>query len=338
MSEVFVLIITRTPLRISFFGGGTDFPDYYEKNGGAVLSATIDKYQYITCRKLMPYWEHKHQFRYGSMYETANNFDEIRHPSIRETMRFLDVDYGLDLHYSTDVPARSGMGSSSAFTVGLLNALYGMKGKMANKRKLAVEAIHVERNLIGEVVGVQDQIAASFGGLNYITFNQIVNGGSFFVHPVTISAERKRELERHLVLIFSGFQRFASDIEKDKVKNFGSNKKSLEQMTAITDEALEILTSDSDICEFGRLLNKTWEIKKSLSGKVSSNELDNLYETGLRNGAVGGKLLGAGGGGFMLFFCEPSKQQQLIESLNNYLHISFNFEDNGSQVIYYREE
>ena len=166
------MIITRTPLRISFFGGGTDFPDFYEKNGGAVLSTTIDKYQYITCRKLMPYWEHKHQFRYGSAYETVNEFDEIKHPSIRETMKFFDVNYGLDLHYSTDVPARSGMGSSSAFTVGLVNALYGMQGKMANKRKLAVDAIHIERDLIGEVVGIQDQVAAAFGGLNYIEFKK----------------------------------------------------------------------------------------------------------------------------------------------------------------------
>ena len=329
------MIITRTPLRISFFGGGTDFPDYYEEHGGAVLSSTIDKYQYITCRKLMPYWEYKHQFRYGSAYESANEFDEINHPSIRETLKYFNLDYGLDLTYNTDVPARSGMGSSSAFTVGLVNALYGMSGKMANKRKLAVDAIHIERDLIGEVVGVQDQIAAAFGGLNHITFSK---GGGFFVHPVTISGERKKELERHLVLIFSGFQRFAVDIEKEKVKNFHSKINSLKKMSEMVEEALEILTSGVDILEFGRLLNKAWEYKKSLSGKVSNNELDKMYETGLANGAVGGKLLGAGGGGFMLFFCEPSKQAQLIDSLKNYLHISFNFEDNGSQVIYYREE
>ena len=329
------MIITRTPLRISFFGGGTDFPSYYEEHGGAVLSTTIDKYQYITCRKLMPYWDYKHQFRYGSAYEAVNTFDEIKHPSIRETLRFFNLNYGLDLTYNTDVPARSGMGSSSAFTVGLVNALYGMNGKMANKRKLAVDAIHIERDMIGEVVGVQDQIAAAFGGFNHITFRK---GGGFFVHPVTITQARKLELERHLVLIFSGFQRFAVDIEKDKVSNFSKKQSSLEQMTEMVDEALEILTGDSDILEFGKLLNKAWELKKSLSGKVSTNELDKMYEIGLKNGAVGGKLLGAGGGGFMLFFCEPSKQGNLIDSLKNYLHITFHFEDNGSQVIYYREE
>ena len=332
------MIITRTPLRISFFGGGTDFPDYFNEHGGTVLSTTIDKYQYITCRKLMPYWKYKHQFHYGSAYEEVNELDEIRHPSIRETMRFFNLNYGLDMHYSTDIPARSGMGSSSAFTVGLVNALYGMEGKMTNKRKLAVDAIHIERDMIGEIVGVQDQIAAAFGGLNHITFKKSEEGGGFFVHPVTISRERKRELEKHLVLIFSGFQRFAVDIEKEKVSNFGKKQDSLKQMSNMVDEALEILTSNADILEFGRLLNKAWELKKSLSGKVSTNELDKMYEIGLNNGAVGGKLLGAGGGGFMLFFCEPSKQENLRNSLKNYLNISFNFEDNGSQVIYYREE
>ena len=329
------MIITRTPLRISFFGGGTDFPNYYNEHGGAVLSTTIDKYQYITCRKLSPYWDHRHQFRYGNSYEEVDEIDEIRHPSIRETMRFFNLNYGLDLHYNTDVPARSGMGSSSAFTVGLVNALYGMMGKMPNKRRLAVEAIHIEQDLIGEAVGSQDQIAAAFGGLNYITFKK---GGGFFVHPVTISKNRRDELERHLVLIFSGFQRFAVEIEKDKINNLSKKEESLKQMTEITEKALDILTNNEDICEFGCLLNKAWEIKKSLSDKVSTNRLDNIYNIGLANGALGGKLLGAGGGGFMLFFCEPNKQENLINSLKEYLHIPFRFEENGSQVIYYREE
>ncbi|MBR1420335.1 MAG: kinase [Selenomonadaceae bacterium] len=330
------MIITRTPFRISFFGGGTDFPDYYQRaeNGGAVLSTTIDKYVYITCRKLMPYWSYKHQFQYGSAREEVNEIDEIRHPSIRETMRFFNLNYGLDMHYNTDIPARSGMGSSSAFTVGLLNALYGLNGRMANKRKLAVDAIHIERDMIGEVVGVQDQIAASFGGLNHVTFGK--NG--FFVHPVTITKERKKELESHLVLIFSGFQRFATDIEKEKVSNFAKKENSLRQMSEMVNDALEILTSDEDILNFGRLLNKAWELKKSLSDKVSTSSLDKLYERGLENGAVGGKILGAGGGGFMLFFCAPEKRAGLLESLKDYLNIPFNFEENGSQVVYYREE
>ena len=329
------MIITRTPLRISFFGGGTDLPAYYKNYGGAVLSTTIDKYQYITCRLLKPYYEYKHQLRYGSAYELANEFDEIKHPSIRETMRFFNVTYGLDLNYSTDVPARSGLGSSSAFTVGLVNALYGMEGKMPSKRRLAVEAIHIEQDLIKESVGSQDQIATAFGGLNYITFEK---DGGFFVHPVVISKNRKEELERHLILVFSGFQRFAANIEQDKIKNLERKKEVLYRMNKITQEALEILTGDGDICEFGRLLNKTWELKKSLSDKVSNAATDKLYNIGLSNGALGGKLLGAGGGGFMLFFCKPADRANLLAHLKDYLHIDFQFENNGSQVIYYREE
>lgn len=329
------MIITRTPLRISFFGGGTDLPAHYLEHGGAVLSTTIDKYQYITCRRLAPWWEHKHQLRYGSALETVDAIDEIEHPAIRETMRFLEVDYGLDLHYNTDIPARSGMGSSSAFTVGLVNALHGLAGRMVTKRRLAAEAIHIEQDLIGESVGDQDQIASAFGGLNYITFKR---GGGFFVSPITLGKERKQLLENHLVLIFSGFQRYATDIEKEKIKTIDSKADSLRQMSSMTEEALEILTSECDIREFGRLLNRTWELKKSLSSKVSTTSIDQMYETGLANGAIGGKLLGAGGGGFMLFFCEPDKQARLVESLKGYLHIPFHFEENGSQVIYYREE
>ena len=329
------MIITRTPLRISFFGGGTDLPVWYESHEGAVLSTTIDKYQYITCRKLMPYWEYKHTLRYGSRYEAVREIDEIQHPSIRETMRYFQISYGLDMHYSTDVPARSGMGSSSAFTVGLVNALYGMKGKMPNKRQLAMDAIHIEQDMIGEAVGSQDQIAAAFGGLNYITFKP---GGGFFVHPVTISSQRKKDLESHLVLIFSGFQRFAAEIEKDKIRNLGKKEASLRQIFEITQEALSILTGSGSLLEFGKLLNEAWNLKKSLSDSVSTSVIEAVYEKALASGAIGGKLLGAGGGGFLLFFCEPDKQSMLLEGLKDYLHIPFRFEENGSSVIYYREE
>ncbi len=329
------MIITRTPLRISFFGGGTDLPAWYSTHGGTVLSTTIDKYQYITCRKLMPYWDYTHTLRYGSRYEAVREIDEIKHPSIRETMRFFRISYGLDMHYSTDVPARSGMGSSSAFTVGLVNALYGMMGKMANKRQLAVDAIHIEQDLIGEAVGSQDQIAAAFGGLNYITFRA---DGGFFVHPVTISAQRKEELEKHLVLVFSGFQRFAAEIEKEKIRNIAKKEASLRQISVITEEALDILTGNGSLIEFGNLLNEAWNLKKSLSDGVTTSEIDHIYEQAMKSGAIGGKLLGAGGGGFLLFFCEPDKQSALLKSLRNYLHIPFHFEENGSQVIYYREE
>lgn len=329
------MIITRTPLRISFFGGGTDLPGFAEKYGGAVLSTTIDKYQYITCRRLMPYWDYKHQLIYGSKSEMVNEIDEIKHPSIRETMRFFKVDYGLDLHYNTDVPARSGMGSSSAFTVGLVNALYGMRGKMPSKRKLAADAIHIEQDLIKEVVGSQDQVAAAFGGFNYIEFKK---GGGFFVHPVTLYRDRREELEEHLVLIFSGFQRFATEVEKEKIQHIEERKKTLTRMALMAQEAMHILVSNEDIREFGYLLNRAWELKKSLSDKVSTGEIDMLYEKGIQNGAIGGKILGAGGGGFMLFFCEPKNRGKLLAALKDYLYIPFSFEGNGSQVVYYREE
>ncbi|MCR5482425.1 MAG: kinase [Clostridia bacterium] len=329
------MIITRTPFRISFFGGGTDLPAYFEEHGGAVISTTIDKYLYITCRTLAPYWPHKHQLKYGSANEEVREIDEIKHPSIRETMRFFDVQYGLDLHYNTDIPARSGMGSSSSFTVGLVNALYGMGGHMPSKKKLAVDAIHIEQDLIGEAVGCQDQIAAAFGGLNYITFKK---GGGFFVSPIVLKRERYEELEKHLLLVFTGFQRFASDIEKEKISNIRKKEDVLDRMSKITSEALDILTSERDICDFGKLMNETWMLKKSLSEKVSNSAIDKIYDKGLEAGAIGGKLLGAGGGGFMLFFCAPEKQGALLESLKDYLHIPFKFERNGSQVIYYREE
>ena len=329
------MIITRTPLRISFFGGGTDLPAWYLDYGGAVLSATIDKYQYITCRTLKPYWEFRHQLRYGSAYENVNSIEEIRHPSIRETMRFFGIRDGLDMHYSTDIPAYSGMGSSSAFTVGFVHALYGMQGKMVNKRRLAMDAIHIEQDMIKESVGSQDQVAVAFGGLNYIEFKQ---DGGFFVHPVTVNRERKEELERHLVLVFSGFQRFASNVELDKIRNLQQRRESLFQIFSFVDNALKILTGNQDIREFGVLLNRTWELKKTLSTHVTTEEIDRIYHIGMINGAIGGKLLGAGGGGFLLFFCEPKRQTQLLDSLKDYLCIPFRFEENGSQVIYYREE
>lgn len=329
------MIITRTPLRISFFGGGTDMPTWYREYGGAVLSTTIDKYQYITCRRLMPYWDYKHQFFYGSAYEMVREFAEIRHPSIRETLRYFDIDYGLDMHYNTDIPARSGMGSSSAFTVGFVNALYGMKGIMPNKRRLATDAIHIEQDLIQETVGSQDQIAAAFGGLNCIEFKQ---GGNFFVHPVTIGKKRREELEKHLVLIFSGFSRFASEVEKKKLASMAQKKAVLHEMQEMVQEALDILTGDKDLRIFGEMLDHTWRLKRSLSEGVSTSAIDELYEKGLKYGAIGGKLLGAGGGGFFLFFCEPEKQARLLAGLSGYLHIPFHFEENGSQVIYYREE
>lgn len=329
------MIITRVPFRISFFGGGTDLPDYYRKFGGAVLSTTIDKYLYITCRHMPPYWDYKHQFIYGSKTERVNEINEIDHPSIRETMKFFDINYGVDLHYNTDIPAKSGIGSSSSFTVGLIHALYGLNGRMVSKRQLAADAIHIEQDLIKEAVGSQDQIAAAFGGLNHIKFKQDM---SFEVQPMTISKERLDELNKHLVLVFTGFQRFAVDIEKDKIKKISTNYDSLNIMAKSTEQAVEILGSDADISEFGGLLNDNWQLKKSLSDKVSNQAIDDIYQLGIANGAIGGKLLGAGGGGFMLFFVKPENREQLKKSLKDFLFVPFQFDKTGSQVIYYRGE
>lgn len=329
------MIITRTPFRISFFGGGTDLPAYYREHGGAVLSTTIDKYLYITCRHMPPYWDYKHQLIYGSKNERINEINEIDHPSIRETMRYLGIDYGLDLHYNTDIPARSGIGSSSSFTVGLLHALHGLNGYIISKRKLAADAIHIEQDMIKEAVGSQDQIAAAFGGLNHIIFKRDM---SFEVQPMTITEKRCRELNDHLVLIFTGFQRFAVDIEKDKIKNIPNSMKSLRYMVDSTEQAIEILSSNRNICEFGGLLNDNWQVKKSLSEKVSNQTIDNIYNKGIASGAIGGKLLGAGGGGFMLFFVKPEKKEDLLKELSQFLHVPFSFDKTGSQVIYYRGE
>lgn len=327
------MIITKTPFRVSFFGGGSDFPEFYKKNGGAVLSTTIDKYLYLTCRYLPPYWEYKHQFVYGSNNERVNAIDQIVHPSIRETMRFLEINCGIDLHYNTDVPARSGMGSSSSFTVGLLNSLYGIRGIMVSKDRLAKEAIHIEQELIGEPVGSQDQIAAAYGGFNHIVFNK---DGSFEVQPIIIENSREKILNNHLILVFTGFQRYATEVEEDKINRIDVNNETICRMKNLTSQAIEILTTNADIREFGALMNEGWLMKKRLSRKVSNPTIDDMYEKGLKNGAIGGKLLGAGGGGFLLFFVEPEKREKLVKSLGELISITFSFDKTGSQVIYYK--
>lgn len=329
------MIITRTPFRISFFGGGTDLPDYYKKFGGEVLSTTIDKYLYITCRHMPPFWDYTNRFVYGSKTELVTCVDEIEHPSIRETMRFLEINDGIDLHYNTDIPARSGIGSSSSFTVGLLNTLYGFKGRIVSKDELAEQAIHIEQDLIREAVGSQDQTAAAFGGFNHIVFKE---NGEIQVFPMTLQPERIRMLNDHLLLVFTGFQRFAKNIEQEKMKTLGNHYGSLGIMKSYVRQAIDILNSNTDIREFGGLLNETWEKKKSLSNKVSDSQIDQMYQYGMEHGAVGGKLLGAGGGGFMLFFVEPEKQEEFRIAFSGYISVPFHFEDSGSSIIYYKPD
>jgi D-glycero-alpha-D-manno-heptose-7-phosphate kinase len=327
------MIITRTPFRISFFGGGSDFPAWYNHSGGSVLSTTIDKYCYINCRHLPPFFSYKHRIVY-SKYEHVNDIDEIIHPAVRETFRFMNVTRGLELHHDGDLPARAGLGSSSAFTVGLLHALYGLSGKIISKKRLSLEAIHIEQNMIKESVGSQDQVAAAFGGFNKITFQ---GDQRIEVTPLTISKERLDLLQDHLMLFFTGTTRFATDIEKEKIDNLSRKKDILNGLSNLTGCAIDVLNDDGDLLDFGRLLHEGWALKKTLSDQVSNALIDDIYETAIRNGALGGKILGAGGGGFILFFVRIDQRERLKAALSHLLHIPFRFEYLGSQIIYYRE-
>jgi D-glycero-alpha-D-manno-heptose-7-phosphate kinase len=329
------MIISRTPFRISFFGGGTDYPVWYKENGGAVLSTSINKYCYITCRYLPPFFDYKFRIRYTKREET-NTIAEINHPSARECLFFLNFEKGVEIQHNADLPAMSGLGSSSTFTVGLLNALYALKGKLTTKRQLALNAIHVEQDRIHENVGSQDQTIAAFGGFNKIEF-----GGfqEISVQPVTLEAERLNQLQKHLMLFFTGFPRNASDIAGLQIQKTAEKKNELKAMMELVDESLNILDSDKDrLDDFGRLLHEQWKIKRSLTPLISNDQIDEIYEAGIAAGALGGKLLGAGGGGFMLFFAKPEDQQKIRERLNRLLYVPFTFENLGSQIIYYAPE
>ena len=326
------MIITRTPFRISFFGGGTDYPVYYREHGGAVLSTTINKYCYITCRYLPPFFDHKFRIRYTSK-EEVQNIEEIEHPSVRECLRFLEIDKGIEMVHSGDIPAMSGIGSSSSFTVGFLNALYSLKGIMATKRNLAYDAIYVEQDLIGESVGSQDQVAAAFGGFNRIEFG---GNDNIFIQPLTIGQSKIKELENSLLFYFTRFPRFASEVASEQIKETPNKHKELRFMREMVDEAVNILNSSREsIHDFGNLLHESWMLKKSLTNKISNCDIDEIYATARQAGALGGKLCGAGGGGFMLFLVPPEFQLKVKEALKNLLLVPFRFEILGSHVIFY---
>lgn len=326
------MIISRTPFRISFFGGGTDYPIHYKKHGGAVLATSINKYCYITCRYLPPFFEHKHRIVYGKI-EFANTFSEIQHPAVRESLAFMNISDGVEIHHDGDLPARAGLGTSSSYTVGLLNALYALNGKMVTKRQLALDAIHIEQNMIKENVGSQDQITTAFGGFNKIEFD---GDREFQVRPVTLSGEKIQLLQNHMMLFFTGFSRTASEIAHEQIKKTPEKKKELKRMAEMVDEAVDILNgNDQDIMDFGRLLHENWMIKRKLTSKITTNAIDKIYNDAIKSGALGGKLLGAGGGGFILLFVEPEKQQKVMKNMKNLLHVPFRFERLGSQIIYY---
>ena len=327
------MIITRTPFRISFFGGGTDYPGWYREHGGAVLATTIDKYCYISCRHLPPFFEHKHRIVY-SRIENAWENNDIEHPAVRAVLNWANVVDGLEIHHDGDLPARSGLGSSSAFTVGLAHALYCLRGQMVSKSTLARDAIHIEQDLIGENVGSQDQVSAAYGGFNRIDFHR---DDTFDVAPVILSAIRREELRDHLMLCFTGVSRIADAIAKSKIDNLKNRETELNRMREMVDEAVAVLSNSRvSIDEFGKLLDLGWKYKRSLSDQVSTPQINQIYEEAIRAGAVGGKILGAGGGGFMLLFAKPERHAAIRERLKELVHVNFKFDDSGSRVVLYQ--
>jgi len=328
------MIISRTPFRISFFGGGTDYPIWYKHNGGAVLSTTIDKYCYITCRYLPPFFEHKHRIVYSKV-ETVKYVREIQHPVVRALLKFLHINDGIEIHHDGDLPARTGLGSSSSFSVGLLHSLYALKEIMPTKHRLAQEAIYIEREVLKENVGSQDQVAVAYGGFNKIVFNR---DGKFNIEPVILRKERLDQLQKHLMLYFTGFSRIASHVAKEQIRNTPKKRKELELMYRMVDEAKDILCNSRDIVDFGKLLHESWQLKRSITDKISTSEIDEIYERARRSGATGGKLLGAGGGGFMLLFVKPELQDKMRKKLRRLLEVKFRFEALGSQIIFYQDQ
>jgi D-glycero-alpha-D-manno-heptose-7-phosphate kinase len=329
------MIITRTPLRISFFGGGTDYPIWYREHGGAVLSTTIDKYCYLNCRWLPPFFEYHSRILYSQAENVAVN-SSINHPSVRACLQHLGIEEGIEIHHIADLPARTGLGTSSAFTVGLLLGLYALKNQMRDKSTLAAEAIHVEQELLKEAVGAQDQVSAAYGGLNRIDFH---SNGAMEVKRILADQGRLAELEQHLTLFFTGFSRIASDVAQEQVKETPNRGKELHMMLEMVGEAENILANPRrSLDEFGKLLNESWQIKKTLTQRISSPRIDEIYETGRSAGALGGKLLGAGGGGFMLFFVPPERREALRASLKGLLCVPFSFSNRGSEVVVYEPE
>ena len=328
------MIITKTPFRMSFFGGGTDMEDYFRNNSGAVISTTFDKYCYVNVRHLPRFFDYSTELTYSKI-EKVSDVNDINHPAIREAMKMLDMQE-IRLTYEADLPARSGLGTSSSFAVGMLNAFYALKGKYADKKKLADEAIYLERVLCNEAGGWQDQIAASYGGFNRINFGS----DGYEVLPIIISPERKKQLNNNLMMFFTGFTRFSSEVQKANAASPPIDKNVyLKQMYDLVDEAEQVLVDKTrDLDDFGRLLDTTWKLKRQTGGSVSTNSIDSLYTRGIEAGALGGKLLGAGGGGFLVFYVQPEKQEMVKKAMSDLMYIPFEFENGGTRVIHYTPE
>ena len=324
------MIISRTPYRVSFFGGGTDYPAWYRDHGGAVLSAAIARYCYITCRWLPPFFAHKSRIVY-SIIEDIQRVEDIQHPAVREALLYLGIRDGIEIHHDGDLPKMTGLGTSSSFAVGLLHALHALRGEFRSKMQLAEEAIHVERDRCGDRVGSQDQVSAAFGGLNHVRF---APDDSIAVEPVPLPAERMAAFQDSLLLFFTGFSRYSSEVVAEQLQNVPNKNKELSEMAAMVDEGLRILADGGDLADFGRLLHESWLLKRSLSSRVSTPEIDAMYETARKAGAVGGKITGAGGGGFLLLYVEPDRQPAVRQALSHLLHVPFDLDHAGSQIIF----
>lgn len=329
------MIVSRTPFRISLFGGGTDYPAWFREHGGAVLGLAIDKYCYLTVRRLPPFFEHRSRIVY-SQVELVNKTAEIQHPAVRGILSDMGIEEGLEIHHDADLPARSGLGSSSAFTVGLLHALYALHSKMISKRDLAREAIRIEQEVLKEKVGCQDQLWAAYGGFNRFDFFQ---DGTFGISPIILSTERRRELNQSLMLVFTGFSRFATDFAQDQINNIASRKSQLRTMRTMVDSAVDILLDEkTPLSELGELLHESWQLKRELADSVSNHQIDEIYEAGRSAGAIGGKLLGAGGGGFMVFYAEPGTHKRVRERLHKLIHVSVSVDGDGSKIALYQPD
>jgi D-glycero-alpha-D-manno-heptose-7-phosphate kinase len=326
------IVVSRTPFRISFFGGGTDLPAWYRENGGAVLSTTIDKYCYIYCGRAAGSFVHKHRIVYSKI-EHVQGLEDIAHPTVRETFRFMDVKEGLEIHHGGDLPAQTGLGSSSAFTVGLLHALHVLRGTFVAQRTLALQAIHIEQEMVRESVGSQDQVAVALGGLNIISFS---GNHTIEIHPVDVDTSKREAFREHLMLFFTGFARYASQIEADKIQRLPTKKNELMTMLSMVTEAVKMV-KDGDFVSCGKLLHEHWQCKKSLSDRVSNKDIEHIYSVAMKNGAIGGKILGAGGGGFILFFVKPEDRERVKTALNFLRYVPFQFDTAGSRIIYCNE-
>ena len=327
------MIITKTPYRISFFGGGTDHPEWYQDHGGKVLATTFDKYCYISLRQLPPFFDHKYRIVYSKI-ESINDVDDIEHPAVKGVLKYYNSLIGLEIHHDGDLPARSGLGSSSSFTVGMVNAMNAFEGVYKSPYELASTSIHIEQNLIKECVGSQDQISAAYGGFNEINFYK---DGTYSVEPKVLKHSRKQELNDQLMLFFTGISRFSSDVTKSQLENMKNCRTQMSEIYEMVSEGSSILSNpNTPLEEFGKLLNKAWDSKRSLSHMISNSKIDELYKVAIRAGALGGKVLGAGGGGFVLFFVKPENQDKVKKALSNLTFVPFKFENSGSKVVVYQ--